>query len=253
MANKKISAAASKVQGSKKAACVVTKSDAPAATQMEKSLARAIKKQNAGIGKGPKTLGSTRNSELKKLKDLNKKRSGKKLGSKKAVAKPPAAGSLPFLTYQNAVDVALFHCPGKYLDAKEVREFVNKTFKETGHDNSDASQKKLLEKIAKVLSRGVEEQGDSSVRYNAIVAPAGDGSVLRLIFKYKLDPKHRARVTAGINFQPIFPKDFDSTLVKEFQSKKTFVVPAYHKRSSKAKTNPAETTDAASVVKTEKA
>lgn len=251
MANKKKSSVATAQESKKKsvvvpavksktAASAVTTTTTPA-TQMEKSLVRALKKQNAGITKAPKTLGSTRGSEIKKLKDLNKKKlaAKKKAAAKKNNAKPPGAGNLPFLTYQNAVDLALFYCPGKYLTVKEVREFVNKnwTSAQTGHDNLEASQKKLLERLGKVLARGVEEQEESSVRYNAIVAPADDGSPLRLIYKYKLDPKHRARVTAGVNFQPVFPEDFDASMVKEIQSKKAFVVPAYRKRPSKPKSS----------------
>lgn len=239
------SAAGVSAKVSAKASSVKTVEPAaePKKSQLEKSLVRTIKKKNAVIGKGPKTLGSTRGAEQKKIKALNKKKvaSAKKKGERK----PPTAGSLPFLTYKHAVDTALFFCPGKYLNKQEVCEFINKTFRNTGHDETEASQKQLQKCVDKVLKKGVQPDGDHPARYNPIVTPSED-SVLRNVYKYKLDPKLRAKKTAEFNFQPVFPKNFDTVLVKEIQSKKSFVVPAFHKRaSSKKKTQEIQVTASA--------
>lgn len=229
-----LAAASTTKNAAKKAApvsdAIAAKKKALQEKRTERSLQHVVHTKNSIRGKvNGNGLGSTRKGESKKLQDLVKPK------AKSAPAyKQPAANSLQFRTWINAVDLALFFCPRKFLDKKEVVEFVQTYFKDVpvlDEANPAEAKKKLTDRLEKTLKRGASEEGNSV--YNTIVA---SGNGLQLVYKYKLDPKRRAQVKSGVKFQPVFPKSFDSSIVKEINSKKSYALPVFKKRASKKAT-----------------
>lgn len=202
--------------GNKKGAVSSTSGKGSKALEIKKVVKKKVVKTAA--------LGSTLASEQKKLKikagssNKSKKSSSSAAG---AVYAEPAHNSIPFLTYRNACDLALFYCPRKFLDQHEVKTFIARYFKNLPADSDTG--KTLLKEVGKALRARLEKG------YYSTIEARGEG--MKLIAKYKLEPKVRNWVKTGVTFVPNGANPFKAS---------GYQPPVYKKRASKKVEQPAE-------------
>ena len=223
---KKVAPVADTSAVQKKAAASKSK-DAKKAVPVKKNTGKttAAKKKTVKTA----ALGTTLATERQKLKVKSTSAGKSKKGSSTAAgaiyAEPPPH-SIFFYTWRNACDQALFYCPRRFLDKHEVKTFITRYFKNLPEDKDEG--KTFLKEVGKALKARVE-QG----YYNTIAAK-GEG--MKLIPKYKLEPKIRNKVKTGITF---VPNGSNPSKAAGYQP------PAYKKRASQKKKATTDATPAA--------